>query len=419
MRPPGADALPAAQPEHDGLERALAAEDCASWRDPAARSDPAGTSEPAGRTERHGDGTGRSGAGARSWAFARRHASVLRFVLGLALGALALWAVAGQRGELSDAATELGHLNVSWLVLAIFAEAMSVVAFAQMQATPLRSGDVRIPQRRLVAMTAAAGAIASSIPAGPAVSSMFAFRQYRRHGADEALAAWTLIVTLVSSALGLSLLTAVGLGLAARQGAAFDLIGVTLGVLFLAVAATAVLWQRRALSRVGLAALRGLRRVTGRPRRHESEVLAGIMSRLGGVRLTWRDFAKAVGWSVGSWCCDCAALACGYLAVHAVIPWQALLLAYGAGQLASNLPITPGGLGVVEGSLTIALVAYGGAQVSTVGAVLLYRIVSFWGFLPVGWLAYLAISLRDRGADRRAARTVEAPARPVFGGEPG
>jgi len=37
--------------------------------------------------------------------------------------------------------------------------------------------------------------------------------------------------------------------------------------------------------------------------------------------------------------------------------WKGLLLAYGAGQLAADLPITPGGLGVVEGSLTIALVA--------------------------------------------------------------
>jgi uncharacterized protein (TIRG00374 family) len=336
--------------------------------------------------------------------FVRRHASWLRFVLGLALGLLALWAVSGQRAELSDAATELGHLNWFWLGLAVLAEAMSVVAFAQMQGRLLRSGRVRIPQPRLIAMTAAAGSIASSIPAGPALSSVFAYRQYRRFGADEALAAWTLIATLGSSALGLSLLATVGLGLAERQGAAFDLVGVTVGVLFFAAAATAILWQRQALSRVGLAALRACRRVTGRPKRHEAEVIAGVMSRLGRVQLTWRDFAVALSWSVANWSCDCACLACGYLAVHALIPWQALLLAYGAGQLASNLPITPGGLGVVEGSLTIALVAYGGQQASTVGAVLLYRIVSFWAFLPIGWLIYLAIVFRDRRADRALER---------------
>ncbi len=273
-----------------------------------------------------------------------------------------------------------------------------MVAFAQMQGQLLRSGHAHMPLTRLVAMTTAAGAIASSIPAGPAVSSVFAYRQYRRYGADEALAVWTLIAVLVSSALGLSLLATAGLFLAERQGAAYDLVGVTLGVLVVTTIATAVLWQRRMLSRVGLASLRALRRLTGRPRRQEAEVLAGIVARLGHVQLGWRDFAGALGWSVANWMLDCACLACGFLAVHAGIPWRALLLAYGAAQLASNLPITPGGLGVVEGSLMIALVAYGGSQASTVGAVLLYRIVSFWAFLPVGWLVYLAIVLVDRRA---------------------
>lgn len=315
--------------------------------------------------------------------------------------------MSGQRSELADATREIGHLNPIWLAVAIVAEFLSVVGFAEMQGTLVSSGNVTIPQGRLLTMTAAAGAMASSIPAGPAVSSLFAYRQYRRFGADEALAGWTLIATLVSSALGLSLLATVGLGLARRQGAAFDLIGAVVGVLFAAVIAAAVLRQRRALSRVGLAVLRFVRKVTGRPRRHEAEVLAGLMSRLGRVDLGWKDMVRAVGWSVFNWASDCGALACGYLAVHANIPWTALLLAYGAGQLASNLPITPGGLGVVEGSLTIALVAYGGGQASTVGAVLLYRIVSFWGFVPVGWLAYLGVKVRDTRSDRALRRATD------------
>lgn len=292
-------------------------------------------------------------------------------------------------------------------MLSVIAEFLAVVAFARMQGTLISSGNVRIPPWRLITMTAAAGSIASSIPAGPAVSSLFAYRQYRRFGADEALAGWTLIATLISSALGLSLLTTAGLGLATRQGVAFDLIGAVIGVLFLAVIGTAILRQRRGLSHVGLAVLRFVRRVTGRPRRHETEVLAGLMSRLGRVDIGWRDMARAVAWSFGYWACDCGCLAAGYLAVHASIPWSALLLAYGAGQLASNLPITPGGLGVVEGSLTIALVAYGGAQASTVGAVLIYRIVSFWGFVPVGWLAYLGVKWRDRRSDHASARAFD------------
>ncbi len=338
-------------------------------------------------------------------AWLKRHASLLRFVVGVALGALALWALAGQRSELSDASRELGHLNFFWLGVAIASEAVSVASFAAMQGQLLRSGQVHVPPGRLLSMTVAAGSIASSIPAGPAVASVFAYRQYRRHGADEGIAGWTLIATLVSSALGLALVAGAGLCLALHEGAEYDLIGITAGVLVVAALAAAVLWQRRALSRFGLTLLRLSRRLTGRPRRHEAEVFAGAMSRLGRVELGWLDFLKAVIWSLANWIFDCGCLACGFLAVNAHIPFHALLLAYGAGQLASNLPITPGGLGVVEGSMTIALVAYGGGQASTVGAVLLYRVVSFWGFLPIGWLAYFGIVLADRKRDRaRAAR---------------
>ena len=85
-----------------------------------------------------------------------------------------------------------------------------------------------------------------------------------------------------------------------------------------------------------------------------------------------------------------------FLAVDASIPWKGLLLAYGAGQLAANLPITPGGLGVVEGSITIALVAFGGSQNSTFDAVLMYRVISFWLVLVVGWLFWGQLAYQVR-----------------------
>jgi uncharacterized protein (TIRG00374 family) len=98
-------------------------------------------------------------------------------------------------------------------------------------------------------------------------------------------------------------------------------------------------------------------------------------------------------------------------AVGAPIPWKGLLLAYGAGQLAANLPITPGGLGAVEGSITIALVAFGGARVATVEAVLVYRTISFWLVLVVGWAVWgeLAREVRTGRWNRRALHSpVEA-----------
>jgi hypothetical protein len=79
---------------------------------------------------------------------------------------------------------------------------------------------------------------------------------------------------------------------------------------------------------------------------------------------------------------------------------------------------------VVEGSITIALVAFGGAQTSTVDAVLLYRLISFWLVLVVGWALWGELALevrRGRWSRQALASPVETETGPGPGrssGEP-
>jgi hypothetical protein len=262
-------------------------------------------------------------------------------------------------------------------------------------------------------ITMSAGAIASSLPAGPAFSSVFAFRQYRRGGADEGLSVWTLITTLTCASLSLALLATAGVVLAEQEGSSFDLIGVTLGVLFLAAVAWIVVAQRHLVVSFASWLIHMCQRVTGRPKRHRSEIIDATIGHLQAVDIGWHQLLQAVGWALANWCLDCGCLACCFPAVGAGVPWRGLLLAYGAAQLAANLPITPGGLGVVEGSLTIALVAFGGFEPTTVAAVLLYRIVSFWGFLPLGWASWGGITWSNRRHDRRYPKAADAMEQPV------
>ena len=44
----------------------------------------------------------------------------------------------------------------------------------------------------------------------------------------------------------------------------------------------------------------------------------------------------------------------------------------------------------------IALVAYGGAEATTVAAVLVYRLLSFWASLPIGWGTAVVLEIRRR-----------------------
>lgn len=63
---------------------------------------------------------------------------------------------------------------------------------------------------------------------------------------------------------------------------------------------------------------------------------------------------------------------------------------------------------MVEGSLTLALVAFGGSAAITLAAVLLYRIITYWACIPLGALSRLA--LRATGPGRRDADGTDQPA---------
>ena len=338
----------------------------------------------------------------------RRWWPYVRYLVGLGLAALAVWAVAGQRGELSGASSYLADVSWPWVVLAVVLEFGSIVAFALVQQELLLAGDVDAGTGSLTSVTLAATAIANSMPAGPVVSSVFAFRQYRRRGADDALAGWTLVAVFVAASVSLALVAVVGLSIAGAEGANLDLVWVTLGVLAVALAMGAVFLQHRALDWLITASVRTSRRFLHWPRGDVGARVDRLVAHLTAVRLTPRRAGRVLAWGLANWILDAGCLTVAFVAVGVAVPWHGLLLAYGAGQLAVNLPITPGGLGVVEGSLTIALVAFGGAETSTVAAVLLYRIISFWGELPVGYAVWGALAVKTRREAAAAVVTGEA-----------
>jgi uncharacterized protein (TIRG00374 family) len=342
------------------------------------------------------------GVASRVLALLRRYWPYLRYVVGLGLAWFALDALNGHRGELSDAEAYLSHLHWQWVILAAACEAASLFSFALLQARLLQAGKLRVGLGTLSGVTLAATSIADSLPLGSALASVFAYRQYRRKGATQALAGWVVAASLVVATVTLAVLASFGLAVAGAEGASYDLVWVTVGVLILALALSVVFLKKRFLAHVVSGAVRLCRRLTGRPRGEIGEHVDRIVEQLTVVQLSGWQAGEAGVWGMAIWALDCACLACAFAAVGVGVPWRGLLLAYGAGQLAANLPITPGGLGVVEGSLTIALVAFGGSEASTVAAVLLYRIFNFWITLPVGWGAWLTLVLRHRGELRRS-----------------
>jgi uncharacterized protein (TIRG00374 family) len=71
-----------------------------------------------------------------------------------------------------------------------------------------------------------------------------------------------------------------------------------------------------------------------------------------------------------------------------------VLLAYAVAGLLALIPITPGGLGIVEAGLSALLILAGINAGDAVVATLGYRIISYWLPIAVGPFAYLAFRLR-------------------------
>lgn len=338
---------------------------------------------------------------------------MVRIAVGFGLVAIALWVVSSKSSELSGFSAIFKNFDWWWVVPAIVAEIGSYVCFTAMQYELLNAGHLRPPWRPLLKLSFASQAITNSLPVGNAVASVYGFRWFRRFGADNTLAAWAMAGTFVAASVSLSLVAILGLGFAAEEGASLDLVPVLIGTFVIMLGIGSLFVYERPLHAVVAGGLRLSVALTRRPRGDTTAEIERIMAWMTAVRLSWTQVGRIVAWGTVNWLLDCAVFAMMFSAMDAPIPWKGLLLAYGAGQLAATLPITPGGLGVVEGSITVALVAFGGAESSTAYAVLLYRVISFWMILVIGWLliGQLALQVR-RGRWSRQALASEVEAGP-------
>ena len=128
------------------------------------------------------------------------------------------------------------------------------------------------------------------------------------------------------------------------------------------------------------------RAVLGWGRHYAGEALAAVR----GLRST-RRLALLVGGNLATEVLFASTLAVFTAALGFRIGLgEALLINIGVGLLSGLLPV-PGGIGVTEGGLTFGLISVGMPEEAAFGAVMLYRLATFyvppvWGFFAMRWL---------------------------------
>ncbi|MCK4175999.1 lysylphosphatidylglycerol synthase transmembrane domain-containing protein [Aciditerrimonas ferrireducens] len=324
----------------------------------------------------------------------------LRPVLTLAVLGLGGWFLSERARELGSAVDRVGDAAPLWVVGAVGFEAASMVVFARLQRWLLQAGGVRVPLVDMVELTLAGNALAATLPGGVAWSAAWVFDQLRRRGVERFLRIWVFLVAGAVSSFALFLVVAVGVWAAGTRGPVAGLRWLVAALAAIPLLLALVLWLRR--SRVGQAlwstADRSLRRT--RPGAWLVTQGSQLVARVEAIRLSPLGWLEALGLGLANWVDDCAVLVLAMVALHVAVPWRGIFVIYGLTQIAAVLPLTPGGLGVVEGSLAALLTAYGVPTSQAFAVVMLYRLISFWGLVPVGWGAWLLVDLQGRRGRR-------------------
>jgi putative heme transporter len=299
------------------------------------------------------------------------------------------------------------HARLDWVAAGIGAECVSMAAFALLQRELLRSGETRLTLATLMSICYTGNAITSAIPVvGSGLALAYSGRQFRARGADPARVSLALAVAGVISAVAFAAIVAVAATLTGNPAAA--VFGLVTSMATAAAVACFVIVMRSPRGRARLqpvltAALRLSQRILRRPRRNPAEVSADTLRRLSSVRLSASAITLSFAWALINWGADALCLAAAIAAARVAVPWSRLLLVWSAGSAAGSFSPTPFGLGVVDVALIAALYGAGLQAGHAVGAVLLYRVITFKILVTLVWAVIQYI--RGQGGSRRGDRT--------------
>jgi uncharacterized protein (TIRG00374 family) len=299
---------------------------------------------------------------------------------------------------------ELTGVAPWWLGIVVGCEAASFACAITLQRVALRT-------RRWFAVATSqlsANALSQSVPGGAAAGAALQLRLLTRAGVqtDIALSGFTAFSLLQTASLFLlpllALPTILG-GAPVNRGLAQSAIVGAVGFIAIAILGTLLLITDRPLAEIGRFTqslhnrlLRKREPLANLPERFLKERDA-VRSALGEH---WWQAALATAGRLGF---DYLALLSALTAIGSRPRPSLVLLAYASAMVLSMIPITPGGLGLVETGLTATLVLAGVSGGDAVLATLIYRLASYWLPIVAGPFAYGLYRLRYRNETGRPA----------------
>lgn len=299
--------------------------------------------------------------------------------------------------DLGETRHTLASAHPWWLVLATAAELTSLRHFALQQRRLLAGFGVPMSVPRAVAVTFTRSAISFSLPAGSAVSAGFAFRQFRTAGASRRTAGAVAVLSGVLS--GVALVLMYGAVVLVPRGRATGNANTLVVAVALLVIAGLVFacdfWLSPPAGPLPSAGGDEPGDAGAGWYRRSVAAARGTVADL--RRLPRRSWTLSLAHATLNWGLDFACLAATAAAFDIDVSLVRLATVYLTVQLVRQVPLSPGGIGVVEVALLAGLVSAGAARGPAAAAMLVYRLLSCWIIIPIGLLAYAVLRRGDSG----------------------
>jgi uncharacterized membrane protein YbhN (UPF0104 family) len=322
-----------------------------------------------------------------------RRRAVLRFGLGIALAAVVFAEIVPRIASYGSVAHRLATVSGPW------AAALTVGVLLDILTTALPWQAV-LPQLSFLgalAFTQASTALTTLLPGGAPLGMALSFGFLRRMRVDRGDAAFAVAVTGIWSQVMILVYPLVGAILVFATGELSPSTAVIAGVsaacgVVIVGLAVAALRSAGAARWLGDFAARVAARVTGLLHRAPPDWSGEALVRLREERLVLlrRRWPRLTAATLANQLTAYLVFELSLRAVgisFATLPPSEAFLAWAIGRVISSLPLTPGGIGVVELGMIGTLVGFGASNAHVVAAVLLYRGVIVLPTLVIGLIA--------------------------------
>jgi len=292
------------------------------------------------------------------------------------------------RGAVAD----LRQIDPVLLVAAIGLEFVALYCYTLLTHAALGSDANRLTRFDLFRIQLSTRALGSILPAGSAASNALGFRLITSSGVKKADAGFALATAGIGSAVILNVLLWVGLvvSIPLRGSSPVYSTAAVAGAVLMGIVGAVVFGlidDKGRLARV----VRFVYGRLGRDGESAAEVLDHLRDRIRGLVAERDVLRRVVVWGTANWLLDLLALWLFLRAFGGTVSADGLLVAFGLANVLASIPITPGGLGIVEGVYIPTLVGFGVPAATATVTVLTYRIAQFWLPILVGGVAYASL----------------------------